>query len=209
MKENDIRNHPLYYKNNEIVLWQTYNETYDGSLRIHDDVYNHQAFYPIHYKVFSKHLVNFVKDKIIVDAGSGTGRHFPIFSTFNPTKIVSVEMYDEFIPVQKKFASCIFPFLKNKKIETPIDYYHETMEAFVDRNLQVDTIFFYEDWHVMNFNYIFNKVNCDMIFYTHSYTPCVLEEVLKEHNYTLIKKIETPKGNNTFKDYFYAIAKKA
>jgi len=198
---------PLFYKNHEKTIWQTYNETSDGSLRFHDDVDNYQVAYSIFYKIFYQHLKDFVKNKIIVDAGSGTGRNFPILSTFKPKKILSVEMYEDFIPEQKLFSTCVFPFLKNKKIATPIEFYNETMESFVDRKLNIDTIFFFESWHLMKFDYIFNSVNCDLVFCTHPLTHFNLNECLKKYSYKLEEPITINDKNNQ-KNYFFAVAKK-
>lgn len=198
---------PLYYKHHESCLYQTYNETFDGSFRFHDPVDNDQSMYSYFYKIFFQHFKDFVKNKIVVDAGSGTGRHFPILSAFRPQKILSVEMYKDFIEVQKKFSSCTFPFLKNKKIETDIEIFNETMESFIDKNIEFHTIFFFESWHLMNFDYIFKKVNCDLIFCTHPYTPYDLNDCLSNNGYKLNKKINVPCKNE--KDYFFAIAKKS
>ena len=202
-------NNPLFYKNFEREINQKkYNRTSDNKLMF-DLVDNFQDYVISLLKNSNKNsLKKFIQNKTVADAGSGIGKFLSFISFYKPKKIISIEPDNELMNKQKEFAKCIFPFLPNKKMCHNIEFYLETMENFIDKNIPIDTICFFQSWHYMDFNYISKNTDSDMIFFTKTGLPFNIYDNLTATGYKIYDEINFV-SERTEKDYFLLLAKKA
>jgi hypothetical protein len=151
-------------------------------------------------------LKNFIKNKIIVDSGSGLGKFLPLLSFFKPQKIISVEFDNILLTEQKEFANCYFPFLPQKKLCNNIEFICDTMESFVKTRLNYDTVFFFQNWHYMNFDQILDYTNANLVFYTKNFIieKFDLYTFLKNKQYHINQKIML----HSESEYFFITASK-
>jgi hypothetical protein len=121
-----------------------------------------------------------IKNKIVADIGSNTGRMIPVLSFFEPTKIVSIEPLQKFLNVQREFLKNKFSYLK-KKIITNIDFYEKSIDDIIDNNINFDTAFFMESICCLYAPY--NEIK-DSWFY---------DEITNEYEKTfaILKKLKT------------------
>jgi len=204
-----LSNHPLYYKKHEKTMQSnTYQSTANGEIRIDDNVNNYvnlQIF-----KLFANHeyMKKFITNKIVVDVGSGIGKNFPLLSFFKPKKIISVEKEFHFIEEQKLFSQCIFPFLPKKTIQQPIEIFNETIEFWITRGINFDTMIFFELWQHVKFDEILKDSNSDIIIFTRKGLSVDIFEHLENVNYNVVDIIESEKIKNNEKNYFFVFCKK-
>lgn len=171
-----------------------------------DDVDNYQSDVKgLIKKLHKTNFCNYIKNKTIVDAGSGIGKFFPLLSFFKPKQILSVEIDNNLMEEQKKFTKCIFPFIPNGKICSNIFFYNEMMENFVKNNTNFDTIFFFQNWNYMNFVEICNNTNSDIVLFTKLSIKYNIHEFIQKTNYEIVDIIEIQENNP--KEYFFLFLK--
>ena len=128
-------------------------------------------------------ISSFIKNKTVVDAGSGIGRFLTFISFYRPLKIISVEQDSNFINEQKEFIKSKFLFLPNKKICKDIDFYNEIVETFVDKTINYDTICFFHVWNFLRFEEILKKTSADLLILTRFRSLGNLYQLLTDNNY--------------------------
>jgi hypothetical protein len=156
--------------------------------------------------LYKSDLRDFITNKTIVDAGSGTGKYLTLLSAFMPKQILSVEPDINLLTEQITFNNCYFPFLPSKKICENIEFFNESMESFIVKNINFDTVFFFQNWHYMTFNNIISNTSADLVFYTKDSIVDTFDlySFLNKNYYKIYKKITLDISN----EYFFLIAKK-
>jgi hypothetical protein len=172
------------------VIYHLYKRTNSDIIEENDYVVNEQYDVINTIKKLEKYdIASFIKNKTVVDGGSGIGRFLTFISFYKPLKIISVEQDIDLIKEQQEFIKSKFLFLPNKKICQNIDFYNEIIESFVDRPLNYDTICFVHMWHFLRFEEILKKISADLLIFTRFRSLNNLYELLNDNNY-MVKTID-------------------
>ena len=107
---------------------------------------------------------NILKNKIIVDGGSGTGRYIPFFNFCKANTVYSVEPNEKYFNFQKKWLKNKFYFLKNKKITINVFDHQIKLEDFIDKKLKYDTLWCGQSLPQCNFEYVLKNQTAKFIF---------------------------------------------
>jgi len=168
------------------VVYQTYKRTNTDIIEENADIDCKQdGVIEIIKKLQNYDIESFIKNKTVVDVGSGIGKFFTFISYYKPSKIISVEQDRNFLKEQREFIKLKFPFIPNKKVCEHIDFYNEIMESFVDHSLHYDTVCFFHVWNFLNFEEILKKISSDLLILTRFRSLNNLYDTLKENNYAV------------------------
>lgn len=204
-----VGDNPLLFSNFEQKITQkSYFRNSDGLL-VTDELDNFQSSAKeIILNVESNRIKKFLHNKTVVDAGSGLGKYLPLFSFYKPKEIISVEKDRELLDIQIEFSKSLFPFLPKKSICNNIEFYNEEIETFLTRQIQFDTICFFENWHYMDYKTILRNIDADVIFYTKLGIEHNIYDVLRSEKYAISEEIIF--SAKLFQpEYFIIIAKKS
>jgi len=151
---------------------------------------------------------NILKNKIIVDGGSGVGRFIPFFDFCKANTVYSVEPNKKYFDFQKKWLKNKFYFLKNKKITINVFDYQIKLEDFIDKKLKYDTLWCSQALSQVDFEYVLKKQTAEFIFaenikkdtYISKLPEEKLIELLGKYGYTILIHYEyvIEIGGNSF-----------